>query len=136
MAALPNDLYLGLDIENAFGTTRRSDAHLEALACSTPTAQLQWNMWYGGRSRWYGYRSATNGNRRLWTWAYAKAAAAPSKTSRLHLHAPNAQQTVGSPKPCRTSLKPGYRSDSIGTTNAYASPAAPDGQCWKQSRTD
>ena len=48
MATQPNDLFFGLDIENAFGTTRRSDAYLEAIACSTPTAQLQWNMWYGG----------------------------------------------------------------------------------------
>lgn len=47
MAALPLDIYFGLDIENAFGTTRRREAHLEALECSTPTAQLQWNMWYG-----------------------------------------------------------------------------------------
>ena len=48
MAACAQDIFFGLDIENAFGTTRRSDAHLEALECSTATAQLQWNMWYGG----------------------------------------------------------------------------------------
>ena len=48
MTTRPDDFFFGLDIENAYGTTRRSDAHLEALACSIPTAQLQWNMWYGG----------------------------------------------------------------------------------------
>ena len=48
MATFPDDLFFSLDIENAFGTTRRPDAHKEALSCSTPTAQLQWNSWYGG----------------------------------------------------------------------------------------
>ena len=48
MVARADDIYLGLDIENAFGSTRRSDAHAEARECSTPTAQLQWNQWYGG----------------------------------------------------------------------------------------
>ena len=47
MAMLQEDVFFGLDMENAFGATRRSDAHEEARACSTPMAQLQWSMWYG-----------------------------------------------------------------------------------------
>ena len=38
MACRPEDLFFGLDLENAFGRTRRRDAFLEASCCSAPTA--------------------------------------------------------------------------------------------------
>ncbi|CAK0844641.1 unnamed protein product, partial [Prorocentrum cordatum] len=48
MAAHPHWVYLGLDLENAFGTARRQDAYEQARACSPRMATLQHNMWFGG----------------------------------------------------------------------------------------
>eukprot|EP00969_Alexandrium_andersonii_P011704 510201-Alexandrium_andersonii.AAC.1 len=51
MATMPDDVFFALDLENASGTVQCEDAYAEALACSQATAQLQWNMWYGGVGR-------------------------------------------------------------------------------------